>query len=204
VFRALKISILILSAAGFAGAQSDYHLSQDSNRQVYLNSAFAHGHRHGYEEGFHAGDEDYQLRRPASLQQKLPKERGYRKEFGNRNSYMQGFETGFRAGYADSYSGHAFRLVHPLGQDPPSLDKAEVSGFDQGIAAGYRAGFTNSDSIADEPGIAESATWRCRQEQHADNFCSGFGPGYVLGRADKDSVALLQKSAAASLAKNTR
>src|SRR4051812_30077217 len=178
-----------MSAATFSAAQTDYHLSEDFNRQVYVNSAFAHGHRHGYEEGFHAGDEDYQLRRPVALQQKLPKDRGYRKEFGDKDSYMRGFETGFRAGYADSYSGKAFRLVRWSGSVSTKIEKTTAQGFDQGIAAGYTAGFKNVDSIADEPGVAESATWRCRQEQHAENFCSGFGSAYVLGRADSESVA---------------
>jgi hypothetical protein len=106
--RALKTFLFILSASALACAQNDYHISKDANRQIYLNSAFAHGHRHGYEEGFHAGDEDYQLRKQASLQQKLPKDKGYRKEFGDKASYLQGYETGFRAGYADSYCGRAF------------------------------------------------------------------------------------------------
>jgi flagellar biosynthesis/type III secretory pathway protein FliH len=153
VFRALQIAFLLTSAAAFA-AQNDYHLSQDPNRQVYLSSAFAHGHRHGYEEGFHAGDEDYQLRRPATLQQKLPKDRGYRREFGDRDFYMRGFETGFRAGYADSYSGKAFRLVRWFGAESSAIQKAQVQGFDQGVAAGYTAGFKNADSIADSESVA--------------------------------------------------
>src|SRR6266478_9941690 len=40
---------------------ADYHLLQDAAKKIYAMSAFAHGHRHGYEEGFHAGDEDYHL-----------------------------------------------------------------------------------------------------------------------------------------------
>src|SRR5438270_9733174 len=111
MLRALKTFVLLLSATAIAAAQNDFHLSKDPNRQIYLNSAFAHGHRHGYEEGFHTGDEDYQLRKPAALEQKLPKNKGYRKEFGDKASYLQGYETGFRAGYADSYSGRAFRLL---------------------------------------------------------------------------------------------
>src|SRR3954468_2754206 len=188
--RALKTFLLLLSASAIAAAQNDYHLSKDPNRQIYLNSAFAHGHRHGYEEGFHAGDEDYQLRKPAALEQKLPKNKGYRKEFGDKASYLQGYETGFRAGYADSYSGRVFRLVAGSGSAAlqSNIEKVAARDFDQGIAAGYHAGFTNSASIADEPGVAESAAWRCRQEQHGETFCSGYGSGYVLGRADSESV----------------
>jgi hypothetical protein len=204
VLRALKTFLLVLSASSLAIAQNDYHISKDPNRQIYVNSAFAHGHRHGYEEGFHAGDEDYQLRRGVSLQQKLPKDKGYRKEFGDKASYLQGYETGFRAGYADSYSGRAFRLL--AGSDSAvsqsNVEKMAVRDFDQGIAAGYHAGYTNSADIADEPGIAESAAWRCRQEQHAETYCIGYGSGYVLGRADSESVARLQKAGTSNLAKN--
>ena len=36
----------------------DYHTSDDQSRDLYIHSAFAHGVRHGYEEGYHAADMD--------------------------------------------------------------------------------------------------------------------------------------------------
>ena len=199
VSRALGI-LPILLFAGLAAAQTDYHLSQDPNRVLYASSAFAHGHRHGYEDGFHAGDEDYQLRRPAAFPQKLPKGKAYKKEFGDRKAYLRGYETGFKAGYADSYSGRSFRLWSA--QEIKTANP--VHEFDQGIAAGYEAGFTNSASIADEPGLIESASWRCKQEPHTEAFCKGFGPGYARGRADNEAIAAFTKSSTTMMAKNSR
>ena len=209
MLRALKSSIVFFAVLRIAAwAQADYHLTQDPNRQIYLHSAFAHGHRHGYEEGFHAGDEDFHFRKPAALQQRLPKLRGYSPEFGDKASYMRGFESGFHAGYADSYSGRAFRATNRLlldlvGSVETIAANETARDFDAGVAEGYRAGYSNVASIANEPGIAESATWRCRLEQHAASFCNGYGAGYVLGRADNESIALLRKDSTTSLAKNS-
>jgi hypothetical protein len=204
----------LLSAAITAGAwaqssQSDYHTTQDPNRQIYLDSAFAHGHRHGYEEGFHAGDEDYQFRRAGSLP-KSPRVKGYRSSFGDRNSYNAGFENGFRAGYADSYSGRIFHPAESAALAPaalvvsqPAPMKDSAHDFDRGVGEGYFAGFANKDNIADEPGALESAAWRCKQETHGDTYCNGFGTGYVMGRADSQSLALIQKKQTPTLAKNS-
>jgi len=64
---------------------------------------------------------------------------------------MRGFETGFRAGYADSYSGKTFRLARWSGSVSIKIEKTTAPGFDQGIAAGYTAGFKNVDSIQMSP-----------------------------------------------------
>jgi hypothetical protein len=178
-------------------SNQDYHLTQDPDRAIYQSSAFAHGHRHGYEEGFHAGDEDYQMRREPSAEHKLPKDRGYQASFGSKRSYLAGFEHGFRAGYADSYTGHTFRrsllALSDLSAPQSSADSRDISAyqFDLGLADGYRQGLSNSDNIADQPGIAESAAWRCRQDAHPAKYCSGFGAGYVIGRWDSRSIAWL-------------
>ena len=170
-----------------ACAQSDYHTTKDPNRELYLDSAFAHGHRHGYEEGFHAGDEAYQLRRAPSFDEKFVRSRGYQAAFGSKRSYMLGFDSGFRAGYADSYSGHPFRIsTFAAPQKAPHE-------FDMGVLEGYQAGLTNSANIADQPGIEESAAWHCRQDSRPGSFCDGFGLGYVMGKSDSKSLALLPK-----------
>lgn len=188
-------------------SSQDYHLTQDPDHSIYQDSPFAHGHRHGYEEGFHAGDEDYQLRREASSEHKLPKDKGYQLSFGDKKSYTLGFESGFRAGYADSYSGHAFRrslLVFSglAASDPKTGTHAVAYEFDQGLTDGYRQGLTNADNIADQPGIAESAAWRCRQGTRPGRYCDGFGAGYVLGRLDSRSLASLP-APHTTLAKNS-
>ena len=171
-----------------ACAQSDYHITKDSNRDLYMDSAFAHGHRHGYEEGFHAGDEAYQLRRAPSLDEKRVRSRGYQASFGPKQSYMQGFDSGFRAGYADSYSGRPFRVTNI------SAPQKAPHEFDLGVLEGYQAGLANAANIADQPGVEESAAWRCRLESREEAYCDGFGIGYVLARADSKSLALLPKA----------
>lgn len=200
--RAPKLFLLALSISLTATAfaqQPDYHLTQDRNRGFYKECAFAHGHRHGYEEGFHAGDEDYQLRRPGYLLQRSAKAKGYVPVFGDKNQFNSGYEAGFRAGYADSFSGKSFRALNPI-----TLESAAASPSDlqSGFVSGYRAGYINSNSIADEPGIAESASWRCQQERHSAAFCNAYGSGYVLGKTDKSSIALLNQAQPTSLAKN--
>lgn len=170
-----------------ACAQSDYHTTKDPNRDLYLDSAFAHGHRHGYEEGFHAGDEAYQLRRAPTFDEKFVHSRGYQASFGSKRSYMLGFSSGFRAGYADSYSGHPFRIATLIAPQKAS------GGFDLGVLEGYQAGLANSANISDQPGVEESAAWRCRQGPRPEAYCGGFGVGYVLGRSDSKSLAWLAK-----------
>lgn len=135
--------------------------------------------------------------------------KGYQTSFGDKNSYIAGFENGFRAGYADSYSGRAFHPAESaaltpaaLTVSPPAAAKDSAHDFDRGVGQGYVAGFANSDNIADEPGAIESATWRCKQEAHGDSYCNGFGTGYVMGRADSQSLALIQKKQPSTLAKN--
>lgn len=210
--RAPQLQVFLLAIAiGISTAASaqkpDYHLTEDPNHTVYKDSAFAHGHRHGYEEGFHAGDEDYHMRRPNYLLNKMPKAKGYVAGFGDKKYYMAGFDTGYRAGYADSFSGRGFR-TWKYSMDPASAAKnGSVStgklDLDTGFSEGYHAGYVNSDNIADEPGVAESAAWRCQQGSHSPTFCQGYGAGYVLGRTDKTSVAVLQKAEPTSLAKNS-
>ncbi len=204
----LAVCAMMLPLVAACQSNQDYHLTQDPDHAIYQNSAFAHGHRHGYEEGFHAGDEDYQLRRAPSLEHKLPRDRGYQASFGAKKSYMLGYESGFRAGYADSYTGHTFRrsllALSDLSASDSSLKGKSVAAveFDLGLADGYKQGLANADNISDQPGIAESAAWRCRQDARPGKYCEGFGAGYVLGRWDNRSLASLPTTHT-TLAKNS-
>ena len=207
LIRPITFSVfLFFVLAPCAWAQDDYHLTQDANRFFYYYSAFAHGHRHGYEEGYHAGDEDYHFRKPAEPRQRMSKQRGYRPEFGNKASYARGYERGFIAGNADSYSGRAFRATQTLVLEAPVDFAARsqtdwITEFDAGVAAGYRGGLSNAAGVVNAG--AGSASWLCRQEQHSASYCDGYGPGYMLGRGDSESAALMIKAGPTSLAKNT-
>src|SRR3954466_6699388 len=90
----------------------DYHITGDPAHDTYLKSAFAHGHRHGYEEGYHAADNDLQFGRPAmqfASAKQVPEVLGYRKQFGRKDLFREGYKRGFIAGYEDSYAGREFR-----------------------------------------------------------------------------------------------
>jgi hypothetical protein len=188
---------------------ADYHLLQDSARKVYGLSAFAHGHCHGYEEGFHAGDEDYHLRHVPNPTGRSSKLNGYKREYGEKKSYMHGFSIGFQAGYADSYSGQPFRSSQEIADFefdvPRPIDPraAKIMSnylphmqlpFDQGAEEGYKDGFSSSEATTYAPGLGEQATVRCEAE-HKDQpaFCSGYSIGFLLGKDDIRSLRSLQQ-----------
>ncbi|MCU1284655.1 MAG: hypothetical protein JWO13_1005 [Acidobacteriales bacterium] len=184
----------------------DFHITQDSARSVYTFSAFAHGHRHGYEEGFHFGNEDYHLLHSPDANKKVARVTGYRHEFGDKKSYMQGFASGYRAGYADSYSGQAFRSTQELtdlaaqvapdaiSQTPAVprrsyLPKMTTYSFDAGVGRGYQDGFSSAESTAYAPGLGQLATAKCEAEHMAQpDFCGGYGAGFLLGKDDIRSI----------------
>jgi hypothetical protein len=189
---------------------ADYHMLQDSCRNVYTTSAFAHGHRHGYEEGFHAGDEDYHLRHMPNPTGKASKVNGYKREFGEKQIYMRGFRSGFQAGYADSYSGQAFRSnqeISELDIDLPTqpivqraakvisnyLPLADAKTFDLGAEEGYKHGFSSSEAATYAPGLGEQALVRCESEhRYQPTFCGGYAIGFLLGKDDIRSLRSLQ------------
>jgi hypothetical protein len=129
---------LALPAIGAQPGNSDHHLTGEAAKGVYAASAFAHGLRHGYEEGFHDADsalqlsafsiEDISFKKPAKII-------GYQPSFGSKESFRKGYQAGYRLGYADSLKGIAFRM------NGPAVDVAAVpdKDFDQGVQYGYAA-----------------------------------------------------------------
>ena len=205
--------ILMFFLTCFAMAQDpavkksgDYHTQSDPNRNLYSISAFAHGHRHGYEEGFHAGDQDYHFRHDPNPFHSA-RLRGYSPEFGDKRTYKLGFESGFRAGYADSYAGREFHEAWDPAIEESSFfdngetDKKSSAIFDSGMAAGYREGFAAKDVDASS---AETALLKCQVKHDQPAFCNGFGIGYSLAQADKTSIARLQAAEPNKLARNSR
>jgi hypothetical protein len=203
--------VAIAQQASISLHNADYHMLQDSARKVYTTSAFAHGHRHGYEEGFHAGDEDYHLRHVPNPTGKATKQNGYKREFGDKQTYMRGFTNGFRAGYADSYAGQPFRSNQEIAEleieYPPSqpiveraakvisnyLPPADSKTFDQGAEEGYKHGFSSTDATSFAPGLGEQALVRCQSEhQYQPTFCGGYAIGFLLGKDDLRSLRALE------------
>ncbi|HZU22530.1 MAG TPA: hypothetical protein VE998_06825, partial [Terriglobales bacterium] len=123
---------------------SDQHLS-DPAAALYQRSPFAHGYIHGYEEGFHVGDQDLQFgrltrgdRRKTSAGHPRPALRG------ESASFREGYDQGFTAGYRDSVAGREFRAIAALRQAAAALGEGaraqDDGGFDAAFMTGYFAG----------------------------------------------------------------
>jgi hypothetical protein len=218
----VRAGILVLFAGNLlliASAEQppDYHVTQDPAHVVYANSAFAHGNRHGYEEGFHAADGDYHLRHSPNWS-KVSKANGYKREYGDKKSYMQGYVYGYRAGYADSYSGHEFRGNQELidfATDVPALvnqgpdvgkvvsnylPRPDTYTFDAGITAGYKDGASSTEATTYAPGLGAFASERCQVEhQLQTTFCNGYAIGFLLGKDDIRSIRTLDESGSGRL-----
>ncbi len=164
---------------------------------LYLKSAFAHGYMHGYEQGFHAADLDFQMARqprdPAGI--KAFKEvSGYRDQFGDKRFFVNGYREGFRVGYADSFRGARFRAVGELRAAALGLatggDPRPNQQFDAGISAGYSTGRREGlQDGRDGAAFRDLAVYCHGRVYHpfqpsADEFCSGYGRGFRMGYAD--------------------
>jgi hypothetical protein len=121
-----------------AAQPNDVHVSASAGNNLYAASAFAHGMRHGYEEGFHDADRDLHLSafRVDDLSlSKVPKTVGYQTAFGSKESFRKGYETGYRLGYADSLRGIAFRMNVPRVSVAATPDRD----FDRGVQYGFNS-----------------------------------------------------------------
>jgi hypothetical protein len=115
---------------------ADIHLTSDSANNIYAASAFAHGMRHGYEEGFHDADRDLHLSAFSLDDVEIPKPKktiGYQPSFGSKDSFRKGYQQGYRLGYADSVKGIAFRMSAPHVTVAAKPDRD----FDRGVQYGY-------------------------------------------------------------------
>lgn len=187
---------------------SERHLQATPEGSLYANSAFAHGFRHGYDEGFYAGDLDWQLGRQMrtviSSKEYGRAVRQYRPEFGSKRSFELGFEAGFRSGYSDAMSGGEYSMrqrmeTASVGLNPDPLSPNRRSHFDEGVTNGFRSAQTAN---APKRGMtAEYIDQYCRTTAsgpYALDYCSGFSRGYLLGifnapKGDADSVATLTR-----------
>jgi len=172
---------------------NDPHFHSQTLGNLYANSAFAHGYRHGYEQGFHVGDLDIHMGRDARVATKeYQAGREYRLSFGSKKLFDEGYEAGYRGGYADAISGAEFRASErwktanaALIEVLPNTRRAH---FDDGVAAGYRTSQTENAPVANM--TAEYVERHCREVSHevySLEYCSGFGRGYMLGISGSSS-----------------
>jgi hypothetical protein len=170
-------AFLVFLGIAFAGDKYDYHTSGDGARDLYLHSAFAHGLRHGYEEGFHAADLDIHTGAPRKRTNDLsrvPKTIGYRRDYGDKKSFRRGYEYGYVAGYEDSV---AYRKFHypTVAVDVVAIT-TRPNRFDEGVASGYGAVFHSN-----------AADVTCVNK--APSFCAGFEAGVAMARSERHAAS---------------
>ena len=201
-----SLSIPSVSATSRPGMGSERHLQSTPEGWLYANSAFAHGFRHGYDEGFYAGDLDWQLGRQlrtfVSSKEYDRAVKEYRPEFGSKRSFELGCQAGFRTGYSDAMSGGEYSMRQRMeaassGLNPDLLSPNRRAHFDEGVTNGFRSAQTPN---APAQGMtAEYVDQYCRKTAsgpYALEYCSGFSRGYLLGifnapTSDTGSVASL-------------
>jgi hypothetical protein len=164
--------------------------ARDAAAPLLTRSAFAHGYLHGYEEGFHAADQDihtghtYMLVRAPERKMRT----AYKRQFGDRELYLAGFREGARAGYDDSISGRAFRAIGELRTASASLNPSPHDhSFDRAFADGYFAGRSFGRSDAQPLTDFNFVGAICRASKRAPNgadYCDAYARGYRVGYGD--------------------
>ncbi|HWC19726.1 MAG TPA: hypothetical protein VG498_22120 [Terriglobales bacterium] len=176
---------------------TDPHLQPNPVGALLLNSSFAHGFRHGYDEGFRAGDLDVQMGRSPRLTVKPSQSRQagheYKRAFGNKESFQQGYETGFKDGYSDAMAGLDYRASERAHRAAVGLTDALAPSrrpaFDEGFASGYRSAQSSS-----APQMILSPDYVLRYcestllGRHPVEYCSGFSRGYIFAGSQISSV----------------
>ena len=206
-FTSLKIPTA--ATASHPGMGGERHLQDTPAGSLYANSAFAHGFRHGYDEGFYAGDVDWQLgRQPRTVISSNEYGRAvkqYRPEFGSKRLFELGCQAGFRSGYSDVMSGGEYSMRSRMesasaGMSFELLSPSRRGHFDEGFANGFRsAQSANAPTKGMTVEYVESYCRTTASGPYALEYCSGFSRGYLLGifnapKADSGAIASLAKA----------
>lgn len=191
----LKVSFFtsVLMIASLLFAQADDHLVIDHAKALYAQSVFAHGYRHGYEEGFHIGDQDLQMGRRMRNCEKISEYKHgrdyFKPAFGEKSGFEKGYRQGFSRGYEDAFAGREFQVVNSgrvaaLGISNASLSNIQLRAFDSGFSSGFDAALKNA--VHNPPADPEYVTQSC--EKSTDSrlrdrqiFCQGYARGIVFG-----------------------
>jgi hypothetical protein len=193
----IPLSALVLFSLP-AGASCP-HL--DSERAaLYQRSSFAHGYIHGYEQGFHIGNQDLQLARAARDLTKTETYRKageeYRPQFGKRDAFRIGYRNGMVVGYTDAMSGHSFRAIDEARIATARLDdesaapygaNARNHHFELGFMDGYTAGTLQGvgdgrNRVNYRPAQADCGIGR--SPTLGETYCEGYLRGFTFGYSD--------------------
>lgn len=168
---------------------SERHLQPTSIGALFLDSAFAHGYRHGYDQGFHLADLDIHMGRTAQQMTKHDfRQAGheYNNSFGNKARFQQGYEAGLTAGYADGFAGREYKASERAKLAASGLADALPPSrreyFDEGFAGGYASAHTES---VPPTGMTLGYVEQYCQDKllggHPAEYCSGFSRGFIFG-----------------------
>lgn len=168
---------------------SERHLQPTPVGALLLDSAFAHGYRHGYDEGFHLADLDVHMGRSAQQMTKRVfrhAAREYDNSFGSKARFQQGYEAGLSAGYDDSFAGGAYQAserarLAALGLSD-ALPPSRREYFDEGFAGGYAS--AHVQSVPAKGMTRDYLEQYCREKlpgSHPPEYCSGFSRGFIFG-----------------------
>ena len=189
------VAAALVSVTNARAGDTDPHLSHDGTGALCQHSVFAHGYIHGYEEGFHWGNLDFQTGRSVSRgQEARASKSSYEKTFGHRGRFKAGYHRGFLAGYHDGFSGREFRAHQTAklaAKDLPETprDAKQLATFDSGMSDGYDLGDIHGQNASRDDDDFNPTTDLCASgtKEHASHpplYCAGFQRGYTMGYSD--------------------
>lgn len=168
---------------------SERHLQPTSIGALFLDSAFAHGYRHGYDEGFHLADLDIHMGRAAQQMNKRELRQAgheYSNSFGSKARFQQGYEAGLSAGYADGFAGREYqaseRAKLAASGLADALPPSRREYFDEGFAGGYAS--AHVQSVPAKGMTIDYLEQYCQDKllgSHPPEYCSGFSRGFIFG-----------------------
>ena len=168
---------------------SELHLQPTSVGALFLDSAFAHGYRHGYDQGFHAADLDIHMGRLAQQTTKRDSRqatREFNNSFGNKTRFEQGYRAGLSAGYNDGFSGREYqaseRAQLAASGLADALPPSRRQYFDEGFAGGYAS--AHVQSVSSKGMTLDYLEQYCQEKllgSHPAEYCSGFSRGFIFG-----------------------
>jgi hypothetical protein len=168
---------------------SERHLQPTSTGALFLDSAFAHGYRHGYDEGFHLADLDIHMGRAAQPMNKREfRQAGheYNNSFGSKARFQQGYEAGLSVGYADGFAGRDYlaseRTKLAASGLADALPPSRREYFDEGFAGGYAS--AHGESVPSKGMTLDYVEQYCHEKllgSHPAEYCSGFSRGFIFG-----------------------
>jgi hypothetical protein len=195
--QVLVTAFVVSLLAPVAIAQrADRHMLSDDAQSLYRRSPFAHGYIHGYEEGFHCANLDWHMgrsRRDVSHNlhvAKLDRRRtSYHDDFGDKNTFMKGYEQGYAEAYNDVFDGKPFRAVTEARAAAAGLSggMGPDRNFNDGFVAGVSAARDGQPAVPADLGTANQ--WCIQNVQSArGSYCDGYARGVIFAAGPGPAV----------------